>query len=223
MSRISDLLGFTKINGGKKGKIQLFLVVSFVDILVTFLCGIIIIKLFDVNKLPVSPVSSLLECSVYKQIILIVLIGPFVEEMIFRKGLSFKKSDVIISMLFVIPFFLRKMIWGNYYLIVLTILSVLFLCFYLMRFTTQSNYSNMKEKYGSLIITISLLAFTWLHFVDFNIIEVQWVPFYIIKLFPIFLGGILLTLIRLKVGFGAGVLYHCLHNAFFIGFIILSK
>lgn len=218
-----NLFRESKVYSGKK-QLQIILIVFFIDILIVLFCNFLNTILFDQNNIPLNNSSLFLSrYGIYWGMLIIILIGPFIEELTFRLGFSFRKTDVIISIAFLLLYVSKLLIKKNNELLFIPIVIIaILLSFLLAKFTTQRFYSNMNENRIFYIISFSLL-FAIIHIFSFNKIEIQWIVFYIIALLPIFIGGILLAFLRIKIGFFIAVLYHCLHNAFFIGFIFLCK
>ncbi|RPD46384.1 CPBP family intramembrane metalloprotease [Hymenobacter sediminis] len=147
--------------------------------------------------------------------VVIVFIGPFFEEVLFRLPLDIRRTHISIFF-FILIFHL----FGNSILqIKLTEISYIFgLIFglasflFIQLFTNELTLNKIKNDYYSYCIYASILSFSLLHITNFKNIQYKYFPFYILLTLPQFIMGIFITHIRLKRGFIWGFILHALIN-----------
>ena len=167
----SNLLGGFAVNSKKK-QLKIILIVFFIDILIVFFCNFLNTILFNRNDIPVNNSSSFfMRYGICWGIIMIILIGPLIEEVTFRLGLSFRKKDVIISMMFLLLYISKLLIKDNYWLFIPVVIAGILLLFLFAKFTTQKFYLNIKKNRGFYIL-ISSVLFTIIHLFSYNKIEI---------------------------------------------------
>ena len=150
-------------------------------------------------------------------LIYICLLGPLLEETVFRLPLSFKKIHIAISMAVVILFM------GTLYPAPNTLILSLRICLDVVKFgmplaaffiirkflPTEINLSDTVKKW--LIITSTCL-FGLMHIANYSPLQWPIIWIYPVYVLPQFLMGWLMTYVRLKNGFIWGVALHCLIN-----------
>lgn len=149
---------------------------------------------------------------------LIVFIGPFFEELLFRLALKVNKLNISIFL----GLILYKLMGGQfatidtnrfiYYLIASIILSILTFLFFPDKIIT---FLNKKINY---LILISILLFGLVHILNIKIFYWELALFYPIYVLPQMIMGYFITNLRLKFGFLWGLLLHSLFN--FISMIL---
>lgn len=159
-----------------------------------------------------------------------VIIVPFVEELVFRYGLRFKKGLITImpSLLVIVA-----VIYGFYYLpligaLLLMALLVSALVFYFTKIDIITHLLNhlWTRRYGIVFYLVALI-FGLVHitnYTDFNYASaaILLVP---VLVAPQFIGGLLIGYMRVKYGFFWGYYLHAGSNAFLftIGIIFISE
>jgi hypothetical protein len=158
----------------------------------------------------------------------ICLIGPILEETVFRLPLSFKRVHIAICITVaffmfgnVIPFVKNlSHLLGKGYALGIRVAVTIVIYFIIMRFIPKDITLSDKLK-KSLIIT-SMCLFSLMHIANF--IPLQWsliwvYPFYVL---PQFFMGWGITYVRFKHGFVWGIVLHCLINSVSMSFYAAS-
>lgn len=147
----------------------------------------------------------------------ICLLGPLLEETVFRLPLSFKKIHIAISLAVVMLFM------GTLFPVPKTLILSLRICldvvkfgmplaaFFLIRkfLPTEINLSDNVKKW--LIIT-SMCLFGLMHVSNYSPLQWPIIWIYPVYVLPQFFMGWLMTYVRLKNGFIWGLALHCLIN-----------
>jgi len=154
-----------------------------------------------------------------KILLYVCLIGPVLEETVFRLPLSFKRIPVALGIAFAfflfsgaVPFvkkFELSIGWGYALLIHLAFTAVLF--FTCIKFIPDNLSFTTKIK--KTIIIISMCLFGLMHILNF--IPLQWplIWIYPVYVLPQLLMGWGITYVRFKRGFIWGIALHCLINS----------
>ncbi len=151
-------------------------------------------------------------------ILIFSLLGPLIEETMFRLWLSMKKIHIIIA-IFAISFRIVTMITGNnFYLLrfnmqlakilslsAIPVLAAIILSFFLKKTKTE------KQRYFPLFFWVSCFLFSAAHLTNYPLkLSLIWAyPFLIL---PQFILGYILAYIRVKNGFLSAVIIHSLAN-----------
>ena len=176
--------------------------------------------------LDIKNVNSIKEGSpkgVLYTIVLMVLIGPLLEESIFRLWFSFRREHIFISLFTFVYVILTKClrhahdvsigsIQSDYFehLIAKIIVSALIAgCIFLFNNVRIHSFAN---KYGSRLILFSVIIFALLHLTN---VRCAWYvyPFLICMCLPQFILGVSVTHIRLHIGFWPAYAFHCFVNS----------
>jgi hypothetical protein len=159
--------------------------------------------------------SFLAKYGYWKAILYVSLIGPIIEEIIFRLPLSFKNKHIAVAFGFALVLLARLIPGlGNQGLIInILARAVIFVIGYfaLLKSLPQSIALNKKTQKG--FILASIIVFGLLH--TFNYAPFQWGIIFIYPLYvlPQLFMGWLLTYIRFKNGFIWGIALHVLINS----------
>lgn len=152
-------------------------------------------------------------------IILLILVGPFIEELIFRLPLRFKKL-YFIPFTLIILFYAGTLLFKKLHVslalsIPLFIAIATFLIFYIF----NRNMAKKRETILSVNYSLYFYSVTIL-FALFHLSNYSYTPslllFSPIVVLPQFVSGFLFGFIRIKQGFIWGFFLHALHNAVFI-------
>jgi hypothetical protein len=151
-------------------------------------------------------------------ILYICLIGPMIEETVFRLPLSFKKTHIAFGLAFAVFLFSGLLavtraitislgIWPTF-----AIRAVAAAIVYLIVLTLLPNEINLKNNIKVLIIILSMCIFGLMHIG--NYVPIQWPIFWVYPIYvlPQLLIGWCLTFTRFKYGFVWGIVLHCLVN-----------
>lgn len=149
-----------------------------------------------------------------ENILMLIAIGPIIEEIMHRLWLSFHKAEVIISVAS-ISFFLFGELYhiDNGYVRILTKLATAIIIGFIFYKIPQAKYDCIKRKkywYKS-FIWFSLLWFTFMHINNYHV-ELCYLPYLFIACLPQFSAGVLFTYFRLNLGIYASILAHILLN-----------
>jgi hypothetical protein len=158
-------------------------------------------------------------------LIYISIIGPIIEEMIFRLPLSFKPKHIAIAFGFLLVF-LSKLIPGitQYNLLTnILIRALLFSAGYcLLVFILPQNTTPYKKPQKTLILTF-IISFGLLHILNYIPLQLGILFLYPLYVIPQLLIGWLLTYVRFKNGFAWGVVLHIMINSLYAIFQIIYK
>lgn len=152
----------------------------------------------------------------WKAVLYISLLGPVIEEIIFRLPLSFKRKHIAIAFGCALVL-LAKVIpgVGNQSLIV-NILArvVLFIVGYFALLNSLPQNINPNKKAQKGFILASIITFGLLHTFNYAPFQLGIIWIYPLYVLPQLLMGWFLTYIRFKNGFFWGVVLHILINSF---------
>ena len=152
-------------------------------------------------------------------VIFLILVGPFIEELIFRLPLRYKKANFI-PLTVVILFFAGTLLFKKLHLslalsIPLFVVFTAFSIFYIFNRRMAENRDKfLSSNYPYFFYSLTIL-FALIHISNFNY-SVSLLLFAPIIVLPQFVAGFLFGLIRIKQGFIWGFFLHALHNAIFI-------
>jgi hypothetical protein len=159
-----------------------------------------------------------------KALVYICLIGPVLEETVFRLPLSFKKIHIAISIAIavfllsnVLPFIKNlNLSIGLSYSLLIRIPFIALIYFFCMKLIPDK--LSFRPKGKKIVIIISICLFGLLHIANF--IPLQWglLWIYPVYVLPQLLMGWGLTYVRFKNGFIWGIALHCLINSVSMGF-----
>ena len=149
----------------------------------------------------------------WKTFLKLMIIAPLAEEVMFRLGLSFKRTTVAlwIGLLPVIcAYYLHHCkVW--YILLGLVVIGgILFWLIY--HFTTDEQWKEWRKKFIISAMWISAVGFGLLHFKAFSVLNWQVFSFALVTILVPMAGGCAITYARVNLNFWWGVLLHCLIN-----------
>jgi hypothetical protein len=143
----------------------------------------------------------------------VVLLGPFLEELVFRLFLDFKKINLAISL-----FFISFLVLGsrfNYEALFLksTLINAVlaFLFTIIIYFVVLKKYE-FSIKYKKVFTVLSILIFGLVHISNLSNINYKLILFYPFFVLPQLIMGYFIANIRLRSGFIWGFLLHALVN-----------
>ena len=154
-----------------------------------------------------------------KALLYICLIGPILEELVFRFSLSFKKINLAVSIAVAIFMFgnlipavknLGVTIGLGYALAIRIAFSAI-VCFALIRLLPDDR--KFTPAFKNTVIILSIIIFGLMHISNF--IPLQWALIWIYPIYvlPQMLMGWGITYVRFKNGFIWGIALHCLINS----------
>jgi hypothetical protein len=154
-----------------------------------------------------------------KAMIYICLIGPAIEETIFRLPLSFKRVHIALSFAFAVFLFssllplvkhLNQSIGIWYELLIrLAVVGLIFLLIYKL----LPNNLSLKPALKKALIIASICLFGLMHISNFSPLQWAIIWVYPIYVLPQLLMGVALSYMRFKNGFVWGIALHCLINS----------
>lgn len=149
-----------------------------------------------------------------RTLLLLLVIAPVVEEIIFRLGLSFKRQTVALWV-GLLPVAVAAYIFKCYYnwplLAGLVALGGL-LYWLVMRYTTDEQWAGLRSRYLRLAMWISAIAFGLIHLKAFTVLTWALLPYCIATCLRPGLVGCVITYVRVNLGFWWGVLFHIANN-----------
>jgi membrane protease YdiL (CAAX protease family) len=151
----------------------------------------------------------------WKAIVYICLIGPLIEETVFRLPLSLKKGHIALAFAaaaFLFSGFLLKDIklpWLNLSVRLSITILVYVICF----FTAPKGLSIIDHRFRKHLIVLSIILFGLMHIGNYTPIQWPVIWIYPVYVLPQILMGWAITYIRFKDGFWWGFLLHCLINS----------
>lgn len=150
----------------------------------------------------------------------IIIVGPLIEEIAFRLGLSFKKKNLLVAIPFLCFFILSSLV-GSYKNFILLKLVACILVFISLLFTTQEYWTSFNTKFGKAVIIVLALTFGWMHILNYDVV-MNYLPLYFIVTLPQVIMGITFTYLRLNIGFWIALAGHMSLNGFSVLFTTFS-
>lgn len=159
-------------------------------------------------------------------IILLILVGPFVEELIFRLPLRFKKA-YFIPFILIFLFYAGTLIFKTLHLSLavsiplfagITAFSFLYI---FNRNMAEKRETTLTANYSFYFYSLTIL-FALFHLFNYNYTP-NLLIFAPIVVLPQFICGFLIGFIRIKQGFFWGFFFHALHNAVFVLPVLLIQ
>ena len=146
------------------------------------------------------------------------LIGPIIEELTFRLGLSFKKKHIAFGLAFAVILFIGLLpvektlivdlgIWVTFLIRIGTAFAAFWIAWL---FIPKEVKLNEKAKLS--IIIFSMCLFSLVHIGNYSPVQWSIIWIYPIYVLPQFLIGWGITFTRFKYGFIWGIVMHCLVN-----------
>lgn len=189
---------------------------------IIFLCVIFIIFPLDIlitNVFHFESIRGLIKQGQEKIVnypfYLVVFLGPFVEELLFRLALRLGKLNVAVFLGIFIYFIFggpisKFDIYNIYYLyLILISLTVSVISYF---YLSIKNIIFLEQKKCWLII-FSIVLFGLIHIYNIKILHWQLILFYPFFVLPQMIMGYFITILRLKYGFFWGLSLHVLINA----------
>ena len=203
--------GFFKI-------LLIFYGVAFISVIPSVIVAKIIDKIYSINLIELRDQNIKNLYHGFYLIVVMVFLGPLLEEIIFRLWLSLKKSHIIITLIAIIWISITKyegiIIYNqilDYQFFKHLLLSIIFgfLVFYLFQFIP---IKKINPNYFKILYWISCTSFGLIHIFNFHPLKLSiiWIyPFLVtVQLVMAYFVGYL----RLRKGFFVGLAFHCLIN-----------
>lgn len=152
-------------------------------------------------------------------IIFLILVGLFIEELIFRLPLRFKKAYFIPFIVFIIIYsatllFLKLHLSLAISLPIFAVVIAISVFYIFNRNMAEKRESILSSNYPPYFYSVTIL-FALYHLTNFSY-SPSLLLFAPIVVLPQFVGGFFMGFIRLKQGFIWGLFLHSLHNAVFV-------
>lgn len=160
-------------------------------------------------------ISTHFDKPVWQTVMLMLIIAPVVEEIIFRLGLSFKRQTValwagLLPIAIAAYLFQR---YDNWLLMAVTAVVGAGLFWLVMHYTTDEQWATWKSRYLRIAMWISAIAFGFIHLKAFSVITWALLPYCLTIILRPGLMGCVFTYARVNLGFWWGVLFHVANNA----------
>ncbi|MCR5070539.1 MAG: CPBP family intramembrane metalloprotease [Bacteroidales bacterium] len=195
-----------------------YIIISFaIIVLVLILSSALGIEIQNVNSLKETKTDGVLY-----SVAMMTIIGPLMEESIFRLWNSFRREHIMISLFVITYVLLTKCIPHGHHVTIGAVQSDYFEFPTLKAALSLAAASSMlliKEtrlrdfagKHGRVIILVSIIVFALLHLTN---ARCEWYvyPFLVCMCLPQFILGVSVTNLRLNIGFWAGFAFHCVIN-----------
>ena len=203
-------------------KLKNLLLSLFFGLVIITLCVAVLIFPLDIfisKYLHFESIRSLIHISQEKQrtipFYIIVFIGPFIEEILFRLALKVNKFNIAFFFLLFTYLLLggsiTKFDINNTFFLynVVSSITISILSYYFLS-KTITNFLNQKINY---LILLSIVLFGFVHISNIKILHWQLTMLYPFYVLPQMVIGYFITNLRLKYGFLWGFSLHVLTNA----------
>ena len=150
----------------------------------------------------------------FSTILMLLVIAPVVEEIIFRLGLSFKRQTVALwagLLPIAIAAYLFQQ-YNNWPVVAGTVVLGAILYWLVMRYTTDEQWAGWRSRYLRLAMWVSAIAFGLVHLNAFTVITWGLLPYCLAFCLRPGLVGCVFTYVRVNLGFWWGVLFHAINN-----------
>lgn len=146
-------------------------------------------------------------------LLLLLVIAPVVEEIIFRLGLSFRRQTVALWA-GLLPVTVAAYLFKCYDWMILAPLVLFGAALYwlVMRFTTDAQWQSWRSRYLRLAMWVSVISFGLIHLKAFTVLTWALLPYCLALCLRPGLVGCVITYARVNMGFWWGVLFHILNN-----------
>jgi hypothetical protein len=152
--------------------------------------------------------------------LVVAVIGPIIEESIFRLPLKLRKLNISVA---IICLFL--LLWHKLHLNIqmfFLFVAVIALLIILLNYkVSKSRLRLFQIKYISYLKWGSIVGFALMHLVNYEIDSLSHLFIICIFLLPVFSLSLFITLVRLKAGFVYSTLMHCANNFIALAFYFL--
>ncbi len=157
--------------------------------------------------------TNLMGKATWQTIAYLMIVAPIAEEVMFRLGLSFKRTIVGLwagLLPFVTAFYLFQCrVW---YILVICAVTGVLLFWLISHHTKDEQWAEWRKKYIIPAMWISAIGFGLVHFKAFTVLNWQVFPFALATILVPMAGGCIFTYVRVNLGFWWGVLAHCIFN-----------
>lgn len=204
-----------------KAIIMSFFLIGASGILLTFIDPIIS-KAFNIPSILGSLRKSNEKLATLYQrnyFMVIVILGPILEELIFRLHLSLTKTSISVS----ISLLSYVLMGGSIITLNLTdtqfyirIILTAFIFLLLNRFILRESITDaLKKKYFSIYFFLSAIMFALFHITNLSEIKYLYLPIYLMYVLPQFLMALSLGYVRMRIGLVGAIVLHMVFNSFY--------
>ena len=145
--------------------------------------------------------------------LIVVFLGPLMEEVLFRLGLSFKRIDAAIWVGLLPALsafcFVKSREW--YFLLALAAVGAV-LFWLICRFTTDDQWKAWRTKYIIPAMWMVAIVFCLIHLTNFVSLSLMVIPLALTMILPKMATSSAITYLRVNLGFWWGVLFHSASN-----------
>ena len=147
-------------------------------------------------------------------ILMLIIIAPVVEEIIFRLGLSFKRhTEALWAGLLpvaITAYLLQR--YNNWPLLAGMVVLGAILYWLIVRYTTDEQWAQWRPRYLRLAMWVSAISFGLIHLIAFSVLTWGLLPYCLAICLRPGLVGCAITYARVNLGFWWGVLFHIANN-----------
>lgn len=159
-------------------------------------------------------VSTRLDEPLGKTILLLMVIAPIAEEIIFRLGVSLRRRTVALWA-GLLPVTIAAYLYDaydNWMVMAATIITGVILYWLVMRFTTDEQWDRWRARYLRPVMWLSAIGFGLIHLRAFSVITWLLLPYCLTICLRLALIAAIFTYARVNLGFWWGVLLHTANN-----------
>lgn len=160
-----------------------------------------------------DPTVSGTSGNILRPLLMVALIAPLFEEILFRFGLSFKRFSVATSLAFIplFPAFSHNATASlSMWLIGIGVAITIFCCVF---FFTSDNFWQHKKRHWQIpAIWVTSIAFGLVHLVAFSTLDWLLLPYALCVILAPFFAGCACAYLRVNIGFGWGLAMHIFNN-----------
>ena len=216
LSRNEDYLSHSK--KWMLGHALLFWLITRVVVMLIMGCCMTIYQNYGINPHALTsfggdPTVTKASSSIIRAILMMALIAPMFEEILFRFGLSFKRISVATSLAFIplFPAFSHNKTTSAYiWLICIVLAIIVFYCVFF--FTSDKFWQNKKRQWQIPTIWLTSIAFGLVHLVAFSSLNVILLPYALSVILAPFFAGCACAYLRVNMGFEWGLAMHIFNN-----------
>lgn len=159
-------------------------------------------------------VSTRMDKPLRQTILLLMIIAPIAEEIIFRLGMSLKRQAVALWAgllpVTIAAYFYDA--YDNWMVMAATVITGAILYLLVMRFTTDEQWDRWRARYLRPVMWLSAISFGLIHLRAFSVITWMLLPYCLTICLRLALVAATITYARVNLGFWWGVLLHIANN-----------
>ncbi len=178
---------------------------------------IVLLLLYEINLVhDIFSNQRQLQSSIISPVLYFILIGPFIEEIVFRLFLNLQKLTVVTSVAFL--FYAISYYWINTKYpslnICLRVISTIGIAILIYRLIKENLLTVLKTKYFGSIFYVAAIFFGFAHLSNFSPLSAKIISMAPLLVFPQICYGLVMGYLRLKLknGFIWGLALHIFIN-----------